>query len=99
MATDGRPAPLWNSAHTLRTSKGLAGRQPGPRPLTPQGGCTGMLGPGNLDQEWIFPFAWVLSLTPQMYAQSTQLDELIIAVLSPSSHFIILGFFDDFSII
>ena len=68
-------------------------------PLTPQGGCTGMLGPGNLDQEWISPFAWVLSLTSQMYAQSTQLDELIIAVLSPSSHFIILGFFDDFSII
>jgi len=54
---------------------------------------------GNLDQGWVFPFAWVVAWTPQMYAQSTQLDELIIAVLSPSSHFIILGFFDDFSII
>ena len=58
-----------------------------------------MLVPGTPDQGWIFSFAWVLSWTPQMYAQSTQLDELIIAVLSPSSHFIILGFFDDFSII
>ena len=72
---------------------------PSQGPLTPQGGCTGMLVPGTPDQGWIFPFAWVLSWTPQMYAQSTQLDELIIAVLSPSSRFIILGFFDDFSII
>ena len=54
-----------------------------------------MLGRGYLDQGWIFPFAWVVAWTPQMYAQSTQLDELIIAVLSLSFHFIILRFFYD----
>ena len=64
-------------------------------PLTPQGGCTGVLVAGNLDQGWIFPFAWVVAWTPQMYAQSTQLDELIIAVLFLSFHFIVLGFFYD----
>ena len=53
----------------------------GQGPSTPKGGCTGVLVSEMEGRGPFFTFARVVTYTPQMYAQSTQLVERITMVL------------------